>query len=225
MDCGLAPSKQSPIHASPICLLSLFTSNSLHFAPDSAATQSLVAHLSATSSAFANLTTSTHVDEASAVESMLAQETRAWALIVLHSVERGNVDFTLRLNYSAIPSTYDLVGLPLWCRFLCVLCVCCVGGVCMFMYIHVGGRDQPAVLPSSASDILVGYMPLTPFPPLCLYVMYRWTGWLWGWTPSIRTTTCRGSSLYRYSINLSSPSLLQGFPQAPLSPLSTPPPS
>jgi hypothetical protein len=126
VDCGLAPSKHSPIHASPICLLSLFTSNSLHFAPDSAATQSLVAHLSATSSSFANLTTSTHVDEASAVQSMLAQETRAWALIVLHSVERGNVDFTLRLNYSAIPSTYDLVGRHLWWRQSLCGCVLCV---------------------------------------------------------------------------------------------------
>lgn len=84
---------------------------SLQFAPDSPATRSLVSYLTTQTESFANLTHHVHEDEAAAlahVNARLADEP-TWAVVVLHEAEPGHVDYTLRMNYSVLPSTYDLV--------------------------------------------------------------------------------------------------------------------
>lgn len=70
-----------------------------------------MSYLTTQTESFANLTHHVHEDEAAAlahVNARLADEP-TWAVVVLHEAEPGHVDYTLRMNYSVLPSTYDLV--------------------------------------------------------------------------------------------------------------------
>lgn len=85
-------------------LLSLGT---LHFTPAGARVDQLMTYLNDTTSTFASLPTHVHESEAAAVKYIHKHgfEEGVWALVVLHEMENGKVDYTLRLDPTTLPNT------------------------------------------------------------------------------------------------------------------------
>lgn len=83
----------------------------VHFAPDSAETAALIHYLNTTTASFSSLPHRVHRSESAAVDYILDHlDERALALIVLDRVGVGGVSYKLRLNYTTLPNTNQVVN-------------------------------------------------------------------------------------------------------------------
>ena len=83
----------------------------LHFAPESEETASLIEYLNRTYATFSTLLYRVHKTESKAVDYILDHlEERTLALIVLKTISVDKVSYKLRLNYTTLPNTNEIVN-------------------------------------------------------------------------------------------------------------------
>ena len=83
----------------------------VHFAPDSAETAALIQYLNNTTASFSTLPHRVHPSESAAVDYILGHlDERTLALIVLDRVSVEGVSYKLRLNYTTLPNTNEIVN-------------------------------------------------------------------------------------------------------------------
>lgn len=83
----------------------------VHFAPDSAETYSLISYLNDTYASFQTLTYRVHSSESKAVDYVLGNlGERTLALVVLKRIGRDKVKYKLRLNYTTLPNTNQIIN-------------------------------------------------------------------------------------------------------------------
>lgn len=89
----------------------LLTLGSLHFAPDSPEVDSLIKYLNDTTATFQSLVVRKHKSEGKAINYIQSHlEEYAWALIVVHSIDSSNINYEIRLNYTTLPNTNEVVN-------------------------------------------------------------------------------------------------------------------
>jgi hypothetical protein len=89
----------------------LLTLGTLHFAPDSPEVDSLIQYLNDTTATFQRLKYYKHESENKAIryiQNHLGEYT--WALIVIHSIDPSNINYEIRLNYTTLPNTNEVVN-------------------------------------------------------------------------------------------------------------------
>ena len=90
----------------------LYTRCALHFAPNNELSWELIKYLNQTTTTFHTLQYYVHENEDEAVSYILKHlEERALVLVILNDINLGNVDYTLRFNYSTLPNTNQVVNL------------------------------------------------------------------------------------------------------------------
>lgn len=89
----------------------LLTLGSLHFAPDSPEVDSLIKYFNDTTATFQTLNVRKHKSEGKAIKYIQSHlEEYTWALIVVHSVDESNINYEIRLNYTTLPNTNEVVN-------------------------------------------------------------------------------------------------------------------
>jgi ATP-binding cassette subfamily A (ABC1) protein 3 len=83
----------------------------LHFAPNNEATADLVRYLNNTYSTFSTLRIRIHDSEKKAVNYILSHlDERTLALIVLKQIDMSYISYKIRLNYTTLPNTNEVVN-------------------------------------------------------------------------------------------------------------------
>lgn len=83
----------------------------LHFAPDSDEVDNLIKYLNDTTTTFNTLIIHKHKNEGNAInyiQNHLNEYT--WALIVVHSISPSDINYEIRLNYTTLPNTNEIVN-------------------------------------------------------------------------------------------------------------------
>lgn len=89
-------------------LLSLGT---IHFAPDSSQVDSLIEYLNRTTTTFQSLHVMKHKSEGKAIHHIQNNlDEYTFALIVLHTISPESINYEIRLNYTTLPNTNQIVN-------------------------------------------------------------------------------------------------------------------
>lgn len=90
----------------------LVQKGSIHFAPyPSDRVENLISYLNRTTSTFRSLTVITHASEGDAIRYILTNiDERAFALIVLRQITPKKINYVIRLNYTTLPDTNQIVS-------------------------------------------------------------------------------------------------------------------
>jgi hypothetical protein len=89
----------------------LLTLGTLHFAPEGPEVDSLIQYLNDTTSTFQRLKYYKHKSENKAIRYIQNHlEEYTWALIVIHSIDPSNINYEIRLNYTTLPNTNEVVN-------------------------------------------------------------------------------------------------------------------
>lgn len=83
----------------------------IHFAPDNEETAALIRYMNDTFESFSSLTHRVHASESAAVDFIINNlEERALVLIVMNAATVERVNYKLRLNYTTLPNTNQIVN-------------------------------------------------------------------------------------------------------------------
>jgi hypothetical protein len=89
----------------------LLTLGTLHFAPDSPEVDSLIEYLNKSTTTFQSLTIHRHDSEGKALRYIQNHlEEYTWALIVIHEIDPAMINYEIRLNYTTLPNTNEVVN-------------------------------------------------------------------------------------------------------------------
>jgi hypothetical protein len=89
----------------------LLTLGTLHFAPASPEVDSLIEYLNTSTATFQSLTIYQHETEGKAIRYIQNHlEEYTWALIVVHAIDPSIINYEIRLNYTTLPNTNEVVN-------------------------------------------------------------------------------------------------------------------
>lgn len=89
----------------------LLTLGTLHFAPEGPEVDSLIQYLNETTATFQRLKYYKHQSENKAIRYIQNHlEEYTWALIVIHTIDPSNINYEIRLNYTTLPNTNEVVN-------------------------------------------------------------------------------------------------------------------
>jgi hypothetical protein len=89
----------------------LLTLGSIHFAPDSSEVDSLIDYMNRTTTTFQNLNFQKHKSEGNAIQYIQNHlDEYTFALIVIHSISPEAINYEIRLNYTTMPNTNQIVN-------------------------------------------------------------------------------------------------------------------